>query len=172
MSTGPVCIFATLCIFNFRVLVFLFSCNVLFLTVPGDCSSSSDVLECWSPRPSDLGIFQALGAQSAGGSISRLSTCFSRSWRGDGSLSSSMYIICSSGIFSWQTPVTTSWSFPFCPSSGGKVRAGNSRVVGCWASWEEKGDDSYPSSLRSMSSGMNSGSDKSFAGALSPAAGI
>ena len=133
MSTGPVRIFATLCLFNFRVLVFLLSCNVLFLTAPGDCSSSSDILESWSPRPNDLGVFRALGAQSAGGSISRLSTCFSRSWRGDGSLSSSMYIICSSRTFSWWTPVTASWSFPLCPSGGGKVRAGNFSVVGHWA---------------------------------------
>ena len=103
-----------------------------FLDSTWGCSSSSDILESWSPQPNNLGIFQALGAQSARGGISRLSTCFSRSWRGDGSLSSSMYIICSSGVFSWWTPVTASWSFLFCPSGRGKMRAGNFSVMGRW----------------------------------------
>ena len=161
MSTGPVRIFTTLYVLSFRGLAFLLSCSILFLTAPGDCSSLSDVLESWSPQPNDLGVFLALGAQSAGGGISRLSTCFSRSWRGDGSLSSSMYIICSSGTFSWQIPRTTSWSFPFFPSGGEKARAGNFSMVGRWAFWEGKGNNFSPSSLRLISSGIDSGSDRS-----------
>ena len=34
--------------------MFRLSCSVLLLTMPGDCSSSSGILESWSPLPKDL----------------------------------------------------------------------------------------------------------------------
>ena len=86
LSTGPVCILATVPTFNFRDFTFYLSCRVFFLVAPGE----RFLLLGWWSLPGDLGAFCAIGVVSNGGGISRLSTCLSSKQKGDGSASSSI----------------------------------------------------------------------------------
>ena len=67
-SAGPVHILATLWIFIFRAFVFLLSCSIFLLLLPGDRFSFSGIWRSWTPLPRDL-VFWAIGVVSTRGGI-------------------------------------------------------------------------------------------------------